>query len=304
MSRKLAFLLLLAFCVSVVQPGLGVTTQANDLVPAGTILYCTLDEPNLSSKTAMIGDPILCSLGPLRSFGHLVFPRGAQLGGHLQDYKNPGHFVGKGSLSIEFDRIILPNAEVLPLTAKLVSAPHQKVDAQGLIRGKGHPKRDAALWAIPVFWPVKICTLPARGPSPALKGESRLGLRLMEDVEVPLPTVAKNSVPKPPWVDSSNIRPGADVSPASSESPRLLTPVTSSAVTEATTQPITVIALQSGAAVLARDYWLDGAKLHCVLQDGAEQDLPIAALDFVETLKLNQTRNVTVSLHAKGVVEQ
>lgn len=295
-------MLLLVLCLLLITTVVGVTPlQANDLIPAGTIIYCILDEPNFSSKTAMVGDPILCNLGPLRSFGHSVFPRGAQLSGHLQDYRNPGHFVGKGSLSIEFDRLILPNAEILPLTTKIISAPHQKVDAQGLIRGKGHPKRDAALWAIPLFWPIKICTLPARGPFPTLKGESRLGLRLMEDVEVPLPTIAKNSVPRPPWVKPSNSSSSADF-PPSPDIPRLVT--ASPPVTETAPQPITVIALQGGAAVLAREYWVDGSKLHCVLEDGAEQEVPIATLDVVQTLKLNQARNVTLSLHSKGVVEQ
>jgi hypothetical protein len=40
-------------------------------------------------------------------------------------------------------------------------------------------------WAIPVLWPVKILTLPVRGPRPTLKGEVRITLRLLEDVEVP-----------------------------------------------------------------------------------------------------------------------
>src|SRR5512142_2861863 len=89
------------------------SAAAKDLVPAGTIIYCILDEPNFSPKTAMIGDPVLCHLGPLRSFGHTVFPRGAQLSGHLQDYRAPGHFFGKGWMALEFDRLILPNAEVM-----------------------------------------------------------------------------------------------------------------------------------------------------------------------------------------------
>src|SRR5215470_3858304 len=80
-----------------VMPSAAVTAPPKDLIPAGTIIYCTMDEPNFSSKIANVGDPILCNLGQLRSFGHSVFPRGAELGGYLEGYKNPGHFVGKGS---------------------------------------------------------------------------------------------------------------------------------------------------------------------------------------------------------------
>src|ERR1700747_1478873 len=157
-GKHLRLILSVFFTLAVVLPA-----AAKDFIPAGTVLHCTMDEPNFSPKTAMVGDPVLCNLGPLGSFGHSVFPRGAQLGGHFQDYRSPGRFFGKGWMSIEFDHMVLPGAQILPLSAKVVAAPHLRVDAQGDIRGKGHPKRDALLWTIPLFWPVKIMTLPARG---------------------------------------------------------------------------------------------------------------------------------------------
>jgi len=272
-----------------------------------------------------VGDPVLCSLGPLRSFGHMVFPRGAQLSGHLQDYKDPGHFWGKGSLSLEFDRMILPNAEVLPLSAKIISAPHQHIDKTGSVKGKGHPKRDAILWAIPVFWPIKVLTLPARGPFPTLKGETRLSMRLMEDVE--LPTVAK-AYPTPPWVNqNSSYRAPSAIQPASSRTPRLipraeyastatpaeiqsaavpqtLTEAPTERITSVPSQPVTIIALQAGSAVLARDYWVEGANIHCVADNGAEQQVPLTAVDLAETVKVNQERNVAFALRSRNVVEQ
>jgi len=267
-----------------------------------------MDEPNFSSKTAQVGDPVLCNLGTLGAFGHSVFPRGAQLSGHLQDYKNPGHFWGKGSISIEFDRIILPGAEVLPLSAKIINAPHNKVDAQGDIKGKGHPKRDAILWAVPIFWPVKILTLPARGPYPALKGETRLTLRLMEDVEVPF-AVARNGVPMPDYRPSSyRGNPPSPYQPASNYEPA---PRVESAppVMRAATysqQPgasvydgqLTVIALQAGAAMLVTRYWIEGSDLHWITRDGAQQNAPLALVDLAETVKVNQERNVAFSLHS------
>lgn len=303
MSRKFLFLtcsVLFAFAVRQV--------AAKDVIPAGTILHCTMDEPNFSAKTAVVGDPVLCHLGPLGSFGHSVFPRGALLGGHLQDYKNPGRLVGKGWMAIEFDRMILPGAEVLPLSAKIVSAPHLKVDAQGDIHGKGHPKRDAILWAVPVFWPIKVLTLPARGPYPALKGENRLSLRLMEDVEVPFPTSAKNSVPMPPWTNPSSFRSNSPsiYRPASNARRNVQTVETVPTLqpSPAVDGPLTVIALQSGAALLARHYWVDGANLRCVPAGGAEQDVPLAMIDLAQTVKVNQERNVEFSLHSKLGMEQ
>jgi len=310
MSRKYLAFSLPVLASLFVTPVFTTPAAAKDLIPAGTIITCILDEPNFSSKTAQVGDPVLCSLGPLRSFGHMVFPRGAQLSGHLQDYKDPGHFWGKGSLTLEFDRMILPNAEVLPLNAKIISAPHQHVNKTGSIKGKGHPKRDAILWAVPLFWPIKVLTLPARGPYPTLKGETRLSMRLMEDVELPLPTVARNSVPAPPWVNPSSYRSPASYQPTTT--PRLLPrvsydqAVSTSAppVTSAPAQSVTIIALQSGTAVLARDYWVDGTNIHCVSQDGAEQQVPLGAVDLTQTVKLNEERNVSFALHSRGAVEQ
>jgi len=299
MSRKYLILILSVFFLLVVVS----SAVAKDFIPAGTILHCTMDEPNFSPKTAMVGDPVLCHLGPLGSFGHSIFPRGAQLGGHLQDYKSPGHFVGKGWMAIEFDRLILPNAEILPLAAKVISAPHLKTDAQGDIHGKGHPKRDAALWMVPLFWPVKVFTLPARGPYPALKGESRLSLRLMEDVEVPFATT--HNYPVPPWKDeqsSYNSNSSSIYRPASTTASNApIQRVNYGAAKSPDNGEVTVIALQAGGALLARRYWLQGTSIHCVSAAGAEQDVPLGMIDLAETVKLNQERNVEFVLDSKTV---
>ncbi len=316
MPRK-SLLLALSVCVLC-----SVLAQAapRDIIPAGTLLQCTLDEPNFSSKTAMVGDPVLCHLGPLGSFGHSVFPRGAMLGGHLQDYKDPGRFVGKGWIQIEFDRLILPGAEILPLAAKVISAPHMKVDAQGDIHGKGHPKRDAVEWMIPVLWPIKILTLPMRGPYPALKGETHLALRLMEDVEVPFP-VAKNFVPMPPWTNPNSYRPSYDASASYTPQlqPRLASAQTATvqpayyaqpavAPAQLSAQPAmqatTVIALNDGSAFLAREYWVQDGQIYCVSADAQQRTFPLEKIDLSQTVRVNHERNINFVLQARGAVEQ
>jgi len=154
------------------------------LVPAGTLLQCTMDEPNFSSATAAVGDPVLCHLRTQQEFGRPLFPRGSMLGGHLEADKEPGHFVGKGYLKITFDRVILPNGD-LPVPAKVIQARGYKVDKQGAIDGNGHAKRDVVEWMIPPLWPWKVVSLPFRGPRPTLKGEEPLELRLMDDIMIP-----------------------------------------------------------------------------------------------------------------------
>jgi hypothetical protein len=204
--------------------------RAQDLlVPAGTLLQCTLEEPNFSSATASVGDPVLCHLKSFQEFGHTVFPRGSMLAGHLEDEKDPGHFVGKGYLKLTFDRVIVPTGDV-PLPAKVISAKGFKVDKQGDIKGKGHAKRDVVEWMIPPLWPWKVLTLPARGPRPTLKGEEPMQLRLMDDIVVPRNLSASLAVPhnmpaslvvphnvsavashpdRPPYASSNTPKPGA-----------------------------------------------------------------------------------------------
>jgi hypothetical protein len=175
---------------------LGANAMARDAVlPAGTILQCTLNEPNFSSATAEVGDPILCHLRQQTEFGQQAFPRGTYLIGHLESAKEPGHFVGKGNLNLRFDRIGLPSGD-MPLDAKIIAVRGYKVDKEGKIKGKGHAKRDAAEWMFPPLWPWKVIMLPARGPRPKLKGETVLSLRLMDDVQIPqLTTYGRESQP-------------------------------------------------------------------------------------------------------------
>jgi len=180
MKSRLWFVIL-AICVS----GFTLSASARDVVlPAGTLLQCTLNEPNFSSATADVGDPVLCHLRAQTEFGQQAFPRGTYLVGHLESAKDPGHFFGKGYLKLQFDRIGLPSGD-LPLEAKVIATRGYKVDKEGKIDGKGHVKRDIIEWMLPPLWPWKVIMLPARGPRPTLKGETALSLRLMDDVEIP-----------------------------------------------------------------------------------------------------------------------
>lgn len=179
--RRLIGLWVSAVAMLVCEPGV----RSQDLlVPAGTLLQCTMDEPNFSSATAAVGDPVLCHLRTQQEFGRPLFPRGSMLGGHLEAEKEPGHFVGKGYLKITFDRVILPNGD-LPVPAKVIEARGYKVDKQGAIDGKGHATRDVVEWMIPPLWPWKVVSLPFRGPRPTIKGEEPLELRLMDDIVIP-----------------------------------------------------------------------------------------------------------------------
>jgi hypothetical protein len=212
---------------SLVFLGLQASTKAQDiLVPAGTLLRCTLDEPNFSSATADIGDPVICHLSSLREFGQNAFPRGSYLGGHLEADKEPGHFVGKGYLKLEFDRIGFPSSDV-PVPSKVIAAKGFKVDRHGDIVGHGHATRDVVEWMIPPLWPWKIITLPKRGPRPTLKNEEQITVRLMDDIQVPRLVAGTQYSERPTSYDRPrpSYRPQSFDRPPSSDRPRSAEPV-------------------------------------------------------------------------------
>jgi hypothetical protein len=298
------------------------------IVPAGTILQCTLTEPNLSSKTAEVDDPILCDSGPIHEFGVSVFPHGAYLGGRLAEYRDPGHLWGKGWLQLNFDRILLPGAEI-PLSTKVISAPRLKVDPQGRIRGRGNARRDAIEWAIPVLWPEKILTLPMRGPRPVLKGETRLSLKLMQDISVPeldAGFTAYRPQLKPGLFRSSPERPEPGARTAISTFPERITqqPVSMLATMRQTVtaasesrhdrrieldpqleqdpglEKITFLILKDGSGRLVTDYWFEsGRRIRFVSVDGTPGLLPIGVLDLQRTVKLNRERGIQFVVETK-----
>jgi hypothetical protein len=298
---------------------------SGNFLPAGTLLGCTLDEPNFSSQTARPGDPVLCKTNAVEMFGRHLIPRGAYLSARLRDYRDPGHFVGKGWLQLEFTSLTLPGGTV-PLDAKVISAAHYRVNGDGRIQGKGHPTRDAIEWSIPILWPVKVLTLPARGPRPTLKGETRIELRLMEDMMIP--ESAYLTPGGSPWRTSSvqpGLGPRSEEKDASLQSPRLgnawsggtsfavqrtapSAPVERKQTIPATTQVrnsdpqprMTLLVMRSGRVYLVADYWADRGNLDYITGAGTLQTVPLDTLDVSMTRKLNAERGVNFILAAKN----
>jgi hypothetical protein len=304
--------------------GLTLSASARDVVlPAGTLLQCTLNEPNFSTSTAAVGDPVLCHLRGITVFGQQAFPRGSYLVGHLESSKEPGHFFGKGNMKLQFDRIGLPSGD-LPLDAKLVATRGYKVDKEGDIRGKGHAKRDVVEWMLPPLWPWKVIMLPARGPRPALKGESMLTLRLMDDVQVP--QLAQRSSLEPGWryfaqprnesFEQSQLRqttPQLAVPDVTTTSKMELTvaPQASYAsfVTKAVSVPATINAgsspgmpvfvLTTGMALSVSSYGYQDGRITYTLTSGGSGVISTDDIDWSTTTRVNSQRGVRVTLHNK-----
>ena len=261
--------------------------QQDLLVPAGTLLKCTINEPNFSSATASPGDPVLCYLHSQQEFGRVLFPRGSMLSGHLEAEKEPGHFIGNGYLEIIFDRVILPYGD-LPVPAKVIQAKGFKVDKKGDIDGRGHAKRDVAEWMIPPLWPWKLVSLPMRGPRPTLKGEEPLELRLMEDISIPRTLAFGPMKPnEPPYASlahPSNLT-------ARSENPK------DSLVNAANgTLPIRymILVLKSNETFVVSKFRREGGMLTFEQLDGTRGAVDIDQLDWPKTNERNRIRPVDI----------
>jgi hypothetical protein len=288
------------------------------LIPAGTLLHCTIDDPTISPKTAQVGDPVLCHLSQFTEFGHAAFPRGSYLEGRLEAAKQPGHFIGKGYLDIVFDHIGMPNTDA-DLNARIVAAQGQHVDKQGDIMGHGHAKRDMIEWAIPPLWPWKVLTLPARGPQPKLKSEQMITLKVMQDVELPRLTAYVSPTPSRYYGDPNaraNVAPraqsyaqpssgpvaqqsssGVYYVPSPSSTPAVAPPVSlGSPQPELPSRALTLVALKSEAIYPARDYWVAGRLLFYVLPDGSEASTDLKSIDWQRTTDLNAERGVRITL--------
>ncbi len=294
---------------------LSLGASARDVVlPAGTLLQCTLNEPNFSSATVDVGDPVLCHLRGITEFGQQAFPRGSYLVGHLEAAKDPGHFWGKGYLKLQFDRIGLPTGD-LPLEAKVIATRGYKVDKQGKIDGKGHPVRDVVEWMIPPLWPWKVIMLPARGPRPKLKGETVLSMRLMDDVEIP--QVAQTYGPswhffgrpqsrsyRPSTYDDSrpqlmlresSVTTTSQAVPQASYASLVTRTITPAPVNAAPGMPVFV--LTNGAILSVSGYGYTDSRITYSLVGGGTGVISTDDVDWTTTTQLNSQRGVRMTLH-------
>jgi hypothetical protein len=289
------------------------TLSAEQLIPAGSLIQCTVAEPKLSSKTADIGDPVLCQVSRVELYGRSVLPYGSYLVGRFEEYKDPGHFVGKGWMELRFDRMVIQPDRVLPVAAKVVYAPKYDVDKQGRIHGNGHPVRDTVEWMIPVLWPIDLINLPRRGPRPQLKAETRLTLKLMDDLGVPMPAQAASTnnyyypQPSPPPQNPYGFTqrpPAAYYAPQAAPPPPprpYYVPMAASAPKPVFVAPrvVTVLMLRDGYGQFASDYWYEGSgQVRYVAMDGASVVIPAEALDFARTVEVNRVRGVSFNIRS------
>ena len=325
--KSSCFAVLAASLLTATILSLTLSASAREIVlPAGTLLKCTMNEPNLSSATIAVGDPVLCHLHSVTQFGQQTFPRGAYLVGHLESAQDPGHFWGKGNMKLMFDRIGLPNGD-MPLDAKVIATRGYKVDKNGDIRGKGHAKRDIVEWMLPPLWPWKIIMLPARGPRPTLKGESMLTLRLMDDVQIPQVSATNGpdwhffGGPRPqndsyyrgssyesrnnggiPQLAMRQVTPTASEEPMAEEVPQLTyaSYISKDAVGGGggTAPGVPVFVLKTGMVLAVGNYTYQDSRISYELASGGNGVISTDEVDWTTTTRVNSQRGVRVTLRS------
>ena len=248
----------------------GIACAQDRLLPAGTLLKCILDEANWSSATAAPGDPVLCHLRTLEQFGKPVFPKGAMLGGHLENVKDPGRSSGKGYVKMTFDRVILPYGD-LPVPAKVIHAKKFNASKTGDINAKRHSE-----WLMPPLWTWKIVSLPMRGPHPPVKGAEQLELRIMDDVLIPATLVYGPMKPDGlPYMGSGQ----------------------QSAVADSEAKPalgLTMLALKSDQVYAIRNFSLDGGVLKFEDSSGAAGVVDANEIDWLRTAEMTSAARSAV----------
>jgi hypothetical protein len=276
------------------------------VIPAGSLIQCTVSEPKLSSKTEEIGDPILCQVSHVELYGRSVLPYGSYLVGRFEDYKDPGHLWGKGWMELKFDRLETQSGQIIPVSAKVVSVPKYSVDKTGEIHGKGHPVRDTVEWAIPVLWPIDLINLPRRGPRPALKSETRLTVKVMDDIGIPVDNqqaysnYPQNNYP-PVSRDPYGFTQRAPMSyvPQQAAPPPVYQPMNYAYVPPPA--PVTILMLRTGFRRIATRYWVEGGvQMRYIGTNGVPVLIPMDQLDIPATVAVNYSRGVTFTMPVAG----
>ena len=153
----------------------------------------------------------------------------------------------------------------------------------------------------PVLRPIDLINLPRRGPRPTLKAETRLTLKMMDDLVVPsaTPTLhdqygfaqrAPVSYSAPPPQLAPVEPPPQPASYVAPPPPPVQQPI-------AAAPPPIVPVLRSGYSLYAARYWYDaGGRVQYIAPNGARYYIAIQQLDFNATIDANRRNGLSFTV--------
>jgi hypothetical protein len=153
-----------------------------------------------------------------------------------------------------------------------------------------------------VLWPIDLMNLPRRGPRPTLKAETRLTLKIMDDLVVPNPTPTQRDqygfsqrAPVSYATPPPQMAPVAPQPQPTSYYVAPPPPPVQQAV--AAVPPVVVLVLRSGYNLYASRYWYDaGGRVQYIAPNGARYYIAMQQLDFNATIDANRRNGLSFTV--------
>jgi hypothetical protein len=156
-------------------------TSCSINIPAGTIIRVYPDEQLVAGTTS---GPLLFTIAAdVRFFLNRppLLPRGSKILGRMETSGKAGRLWGRAKAQVVFTSILTPDYCEYPIDATLIGTKKYQVH-EGVIVGRGHPRRDALALIFPPTTLYQLIRLPARGPKLTIREEDQLVVKLTQSV--------------------------------------------------------------------------------------------------------------------------
>jgi len=121
------------------------TSGESVLLPVGTAIYMKLQD-TVSTSSSRPGDPFTATVTQaVQVNGQTVIPVGATVQGRITRLSQPRRILGRPSIDLRPDSVVLPSGKTLPISAVVVDTGNPRrlhVNEEGRINGPGVSKGD------------------------------------------------------------------------------------------------------------------------------------------------------------------
>lgn len=159
-------------------PASAATCQAS--LPAGTIIRMFPDEKLVAGNAL---GPVIFTVNPdVRLFPNRlpVIPRGSKVLGNLTESEQAGRLVGRAQTQIALTSILTADSCEYPIDGKILEAGRYTANGDGVVVGRGHPRRDLFALLFPPTTIYQLVRIPSRGPKLVIDTETPITIKLME----------------------------------------------------------------------------------------------------------------------------
>src|SRR5689334_8428949 len=148
-------------------------------LPAGTIIRMFPDEKLVAGNAL---GPVVFTVSPdVRLFPSrpAVIPRDSKVLGNLMESKQAGRLVGRAQTQIVLTSFLTPDSCEYSIDARILEAGRYTVNTDGVVVGRGHPRRDLFALLFPPTTIYQLIRIPSRGPKLVINTETPITIKLM-----------------------------------------------------------------------------------------------------------------------------